>query len=74
MEDHPQYGNHIWFLFGLVVFLLGHVFFIFAIKVKIADINILGHSKYPTFIPVFVCFYVLEVLWVVVPHVKKSVL
>ena len=71
MEDHPVYGHDLWFLSGLIVFLLGHVSFIFGMKVKLTDLRNLGHTKYPTYIPVAVFFYVIEVLWVVVPHVSK---
>jgi hypothetical protein len=32
MEDHPQYGSDIWFLTGLVSFLVGHIFYMFSLS------------------------------------------
>lgn len=31
MEDHPVHGNDLWFLLGLVSFLIGHIFFMFSL-------------------------------------------
>ena len=34
MEGHPKFGGEPWFLIGLVIFLIGHIFIILAINRK----------------------------------------
>ena len=74
MEDHPEYGHELWFLTGLVSFLMGHIFLMFAISLKSYTLTKAGFSDYPTSIPVCVIIYVIGILCVIIPNVKKPVL
>lgn len=37
MEGDPSYGGEIWFLTGLVSFLIGHIYFIFAMRNRLQE-------------------------------------
>jgi uncharacterized membrane protein YhhN len=37
MEGDPKHGGDIWFLTGLVAFLIGHLYFILALRFKLLD-------------------------------------
>lgn len=40
MENHPKFGHELWFLSGLVVFLIGHIIFMLAMRKRIYDVTL----------------------------------
>ena len=75
MEVHPKYGHEVWFLTGLVSFLIGHVLFMLAMRSRISDITKTKrvHNNNKWALPLMVVFAV-SMVAIIVPHVDDPVL
>lgn len=75
MELHPKWGSNLWFLIGLISFLVGHVFFIMGMQNRIKDITASGKVKFDSVwaLPLVVV-YILTICYLVVPHISDVVL
>lgn len=75
MDDHPDFGSELWFLAGLVAFLVGHIFFMFGVTGRSKSLAEYSGSKplylYPT---VVLGAYALFMLKLLTPGIKDPAL
>ena len=74
MEDHPQRGSDKWFLSGLVSFLIGHVFFMFAMSARSFELKSAGIPNDGNMIKGAVALYVIFMIKTLIPGIKDDVL
>ena len=75
MEIHPKWGNEVWFLTGLVSFLIGHVIFMLAMRQRINDITKTKRIKITDRISVaLMVVFAIIMMALIVPHVDDPVL
>ena len=74
MEEHPQIGSDKWFLSGLVAFLIGHVFFMFAMSARSYELLSSGISNDGYAIKGAVSLFVVFMIKTLIPGIKDDVL
>ena len=74
MEDDPKYGDELWFLSGLVSFLVGHIFFMFGMSTRSIDFEKSGLSINTIPIKLFIIVYVVCMVKVLIPGIDDPVL
>ena len=75
MERHPSWESNIWFLAGLVSFLVGHIFFILGMQKRIKDLTSSDQIKNENLwaLPC-VMIYVVTICYIILPHISDIVL
>lgn len=74
MEGDPTYGGEIWFLTGLVSFLIGHIYFIFAMRNRLNEYRQCGIENTNLWaLPVIIVFAITMVS-IICPEVDDDIL
>ena len=74
METDPKYGAEPWFLIGLVSFLTGHIFFIYAMKNRLHEYISYGVQNTNSWAAPFIVFFCLLMIGILCPNVDDIVL
>ena len=72
MEDDPVNGGENWFLAGLVSFLIGHLFFMFAMSARSYELLGAGIPNDGSYIRAFVLIYVMVMVKTLIPGIKDD--
>ena len=75
METHHKWGSEVWFLVGLVSFLVGHIIFMYGMKSRIADLTKSKriHKNNNWALP-GMAIYSITLIGLIFPHVEDPVL
>lgn len=75
MEMHLSWGHELWFLSGLISFLVGHLFFTYGMRKRINDICSSGRIKNNNnWAAPLLTIYCFVMAFVIVPHVQDQAL
>ena len=74
LEDHPTIGHDFWFLGGLVSFLIGHIFFMFALSKKSYKLEKFGIKQKDDTERIVIIFFVVGMIGLLVPNINDNVL
>ena len=74
METDPRYGGEPWFLIGLVSFLIGHIFFIFAMKNRIQEYVKYGVENNNNWAMPVIAIFAVTMVCILCPNVDDIVL
>ena len=72
MEGDPVNGGENWFLAGLVSFLIGHLFFMFAMSARSYELLGAGIPNDGSYIRAFVLIYVMVMVKTLIPGIKDD--
>jgi hypothetical protein len=74
LEDHPTMGHEFWFLGGLVSFLVGHIFFMFALSKRSYNMEKFGIEQKDETERIIVIFIIVGMIGILVPNISDNVL
>ena len=74
METHPKVGNELWFIFGLVSFLIGHVYFLRGMHARVKEITVKAISSDNQFALPFVSLIFIITQYLILPSIDDPVL
>lgn len=74
MEGDPNYGGEPWFLTGLVSFLIGHIYFIFAMRNRLSEYTSCGILNTNGWALPVIIFFTVAMVSIICPKVDDLVL
>jgi len=74
MENDPNYGGEIWFLTGLISFLIGHIYFIFAMHNRLTEYKSCGIQNTNLWALPVITLFALTMVGILCPEIDDVVL